>query len=247
MKLARSSSSSATPSPQGTGGAPSMSPTAGTSVRWSHRNSAFCPVRSVTADTPAAEMPFPAMATAGQLQMPYGFMSPYLWPLMLPYSPLAAAASCAAAASGTGSHALGGGHHHHQHHHQLQQQQQLQQQRLHQQFSPDRAGVDVAAGQGVYLARRSNDFRTLELSVRTCNIIQRQAENMNFPHTAYETDPKTPEKAKSGELTHFSTYIIYISIRTVQRGLFWGFKHTKKLIWLYFLYYTVHKMRIYVH
>ncbi|XP_025418235.1 zinc finger protein sens-like [Sipha flava] len=220
MKLARSSSSSASPSPQGPGSVASMSPTVGTSVRWSHRNSAFCPVRSAAAaaaaaDTPAAEMPFPAMATAGQLQMPYGFMSPYLWPLMLPYSPLAAAASCAAAANGAGGHALGGGHHtnhatNQQHHHlqqqqqqqhQQQQQQHLQQQRLHQQFSPDRAGVDTASGQGVYMVRRSNDFRTLELSVRTCNIIQRHTENMNFPHTAYETDPKTPEKAKSDEVS----------------------------------------------
>jgi hypothetical protein len=85
---------------------------------------------------------------------------------------------------------------------------------LHQQFSPDRAGVDTASGQGVYMVRRSNDFRTLELSVRTCNIIQRHTENMNFPHTAYETDPKTPEKAKSGELIRFffCIYLIYTRI-----------------------------------
>lgn len=143
MKLARSSNSS-TPSPQETaGGVASMSPTAGTSVRWSHRNSAFCPVRSAAAaaDTPAAEMPFPAIAAAGQLHVPYGFinepMSPYLWPLMLPYSPLAAAAGCVAVAGGGGL-SLGG----------LQQLQHLQQQqRLHQlQFSPDRASLD-AAGQ----------------------------------------------------------------------------------------------------
>lgn len=200
-----------------------MSPIVGTSVRWSHRNSAFCPVRSAAAaaaaaDTPAAEMPFPAIATAGQLQMPYGFMSPYLWPLMLPYSPLAAAAGCAAAASGAGGHALDGGHHNQQQHHHLQQQQQqLQQQRLHQQISPDRAGMDTVTGQGVYLVRRSNDFRSLELSVRTCNIMQRHTENMNFSHTIYEQDLKTPEKAKSGELLRIFAciYLFYMDIRDV--------------------------------
>lgn len=156
MKLARSSNSS-TPSPQGSSGAASMSPMAGTSVRWS-RNSAFFPVRSAAAaaDTPAAEMSFADVATASQL-MSYGFMnpmtmSPYLWPLILPYPPFAAAATGA-------SHVLGAGPHH-QHHHnqqqphfqqrlhnQQQQQHHLQpQQRPRQLFSPDRASVD-AAGQ----------------------------------------------------------------------------------------------------
>ncbi|VVC37616.1 Zinc finger C2H2-type [Cinara cedri] len=137
MKLERSSSSS-TPSPQAVGGA-SMSPTAGTRVRWSHRNSAFCPVRSAVADVPGPEMSFSA---AGQLQMPYGFMPmpPYLWPLMLPYSPLTAAAAASS------HHPLGTSQ---QLHHQQQQQQQLLQQqqlqlRLQQQFSPDRASVDAA-------------------------------------------------------------------------------------------------------
>lgn len=155
MKLARnstssnsSSNSSSSPSPQGAGGCASMSPTVGTCVRWSHRNSAFCPVRTAAAaDVPAAaEMPFPAVATVNQL-MPYGFMnvsvSPYLWPLILPYSPLAASAGCASVASRSGGpggggvyaslgNGGGGG--------------SLQQQRLQLQFSPDRASVD-AAGQ----------------------------------------------------------------------------------------------------
>lgn len=161
MKLARSSNSS-TPSPQRSSGAASMSPMAGTSVRWS-RNSAFFPVRSAAAaaDTPAAEMSFEMsfadVATASQL-MPYGFinpmtMPPYLWPLMLPYSPFAATAT------GAAGHVLGTGPHHHYlqqqphfqqqpHHQHHQQQQQLQQphQGPRQLFSPDRASVD-AAGQ----------------------------------------------------------------------------------------------------
>lgn len=152
MKLARSStssnsSSSNSPSPQGAGGCASMSPTAGTCVRWSHRNSAFCPVRSAAAaDVPAAaaaEMPFPTVATANQL-MPYGFMnvpmSPYLWPLILPYSPLVAAAGCASVASRSGGPGGGGVYA------SLGNGGSLQQQRLQLQFSPDRASVD-AAGQ----------------------------------------------------------------------------------------------------
>lgn len=105
MKLARSSSN--TPSPQAGADGPSMSLTVGTGVCWSqHRNSAFYPVRHAADGggmmTPEVPPSFPAAAAAAAAaaahmqHMPYGFingivpMSPYLWPLMLPYSPLAA-------------------------------------------------------------------------------------------------------------------------------------------------------------
>lgn len=160
MKLERSPNSS-TPSPLGAagGGAAAVSPTAGTSVKWSHRNSAFCPVRSgvAAADTPAAEMPFTGTTAAAghHLHVPYGFinvpMSPYLWPLMLPYSPLAAAAGCVAAAGGTGvvgPPSYGG--------QQRREQAQLQQQQR-QHFSPDRASLD-AVGQTPEKARFTGEF-----------------------------------------------------------------------------------------
>ncbi|XP_060848605.1 zinc finger protein 574-like [Rhopalosiphum padi] len=148
MKLQARSSGGSTPSPQG----PLMSPTAGTSVRWSHRNSAFCPVRSAAAaaDTPAAEMPYPAVATPGHM-MPYGFlnvpMSPYLWPLMMPYSPLSAPgqAFCTANTGTTEYQRQLQLQIHHMHRQQHERFRQLQ-------FSPDRASVD-AAGQTPEMAR----------------------------------------------------------------------------------------------
>ncbi|XP_050531569.1 fez family zinc finger protein erm-like [Daktulosphaira vitifoliae] len=115
MKLGRSAST--TPSPQHHQS--SMSPTAGTSVRWSHRNSAFYPVRH--SDTVPSDLSISMTAAGANHLSPYGGfinglmpMSPYLWPLMMPYSPLtgcsghmiaAAAAAAAAAASSTNSSA----------------------------------------------------------------------------------------------------------------------------------------------
>jgi hypothetical protein len=99
---------------------------------------------------PAAEMPYPAVATPGHM-MPYGFlnvpMSPYLWPLMMPYSPLSAPgqAFCAANTGNVEYQRQLQLQIHHMHRQQHERFRQLQ-------FSPDRASVD-AAGQTPEMAR----------------------------------------------------------------------------------------------
>lgn len=147
-KLAHSSSNSSTPSPLGVGGAASsssMSPTAGSVVQWSQRNSAFYPVQSASSSPP--QVPHHA---GGQLNtVPFGFfMSQYnLWPFV--YPPLQAAAAPVGAPIGAG-HAFHGHQHHHHHHHQVHYQHQHVQQQIQfqsltlQQISPDRASVDTA-------------------------------------------------------------------------------------------------------
>jgi len=144
MKLQTFSSGGSTPSPQSF----SMSPTAGTSVRWSHWNSAFCPVRSAVAamDMSFAEIPYPAMIPPGhmiQYRVNNDRNAQYGWPVAVPYPSLH-----------TASHPF------YFSNTEYQRQVQLhlnyihlrQHERLRQQISPDRASLD-AAGQTPEMAR----------------------------------------------------------------------------------------------
>lgn len=147
MKLQTFSSGGSTPSPQGF----SMSPTAGTSVRWSNWNSAFCPVRSAVAamDMSIAEVPYPAMISSSHMMMrPYRVINdqnlPLVWPFGPSYPPMQTPNPLYFSNTRT--------------EYQRQVRLQLdyinlrQHERFRQQLSPDRASLD-AAGQTPEMAR----------------------------------------------------------------------------------------------
>ncbi|KAL5238598.1 hypothetical protein ACI65C_006008 [Semiaphis heraclei] len=147
MKLQTFSSGGSTPSPQGF----SMSPTAGTSVRWSNWNSAFCPVRSAVAamDMPFAEVPYPAMIPPSQLMMhPYRVINdqnlPLVWPFGPSYPPMHTPNPLYFSNTST--------EYQRQVRLQLDYINMRQHERFRQQLSPDRASLD-AAGQTPEMAR----------------------------------------------------------------------------------------------
>ncbi|KAL4134857.1 hypothetical protein QTP88_006558 [Uroleucon formosanum] len=209
MKLQTFSSGGSTPSPQGF----SLSPTAGTSVRWSHWNSAFCPVRSAAAaaDMSTAEVPYPAMVTPGHM-MPYRFINvrnpPYNWPLVIPYPPLPAAANHPFYLSNTGI----------EYHRQVQMQlnyiQQQQHDRFRQQISPDRASLD-AAGQTPEMARLD------EVSETPLNLcIKKRSQEIWSPGSLCEKEksPVAPETLTDNVLGVERSFQCQLCYKTFKRS-----------------------------